>query len=100
MSPDGRPGPAADPVARRFEHRVDALAVQPPGAHLFAHHPLGLGGAERGTVRTGLTQRLVNVGGTEDPHRQRDGVATQPVRVAGPVKPFMVQRRAAPDLGQ
>jgi hypothetical protein len=98
--PRRQPGPAPHPVTGRLQHRLHRVAVKPAGAHLRAHRPLGVAGPERRAVRTGLAQRIANVGSAEDPRRPRDHLAPQPVRVAGAVEPLVVQRRAVPDLGQ
>src|ERR1700751_2496726 len=71
VSPDGRPArrrtrwpaalstartpPPPPPVAGRLEHRLPRLPVEPPGAHLAAHHPLGIAGLKRRAVRARLT---------------------------------------------
>ena len=87
-------------MAGRFEHRLHCFAVELPGAHLVAHRPFGVTSLKRRAVGTRLPQRVVGIGGAQDPGRQRDGVAPQPARVAGAVQPLMVQRRAVPDLRQ
>lgn len=92
--------PAPYPMAGGLEHRQYRVTVEPAGAHLLPHRPVGFISTERRAVGTGLAKGVVNVGGAQDPGRQRDGLTPQPVRVTGAVQPLMMARRAVPYPGQ
>src|SRR5215208_6403532 len=55
--------PAAHPVARGAQHRIDGVAVEPPGAYVGAQLQRRVGGCAGGAVGPRLAHRLIGVGG-------------------------------------
>ncbi len=95
--PGRQRGSARDAVARSGEHGRDRVAVEAPLLHLGAHGGDRRVAVERGPVRAGLAQRVVDVGRGEQPGVHRERGAREPVRVAAAVEAFVVLRRAGDD---
>ena len=100
VKPAGQTGAPAHPVPGGGQDGVGRVAVEAAGRHLVAQHPLGRRCVDRRAVRPRLAQPVVDVGGGQDAGATRDGLAGQPLRVAGPVEALVVRARRTARSGR
>ena len=82
--------PRRHAVSGRGEYGVDRLRAQTALVRLARRLGLGVGGVERGAVRSSLSHRLVAVGGGEDPRRSAEPRRLRFAVVTGAVEPLMM----------